>query len=275
MKRRKGLCKSQPLDRIRIRRFAENLVRNVGDDIWRRSAGQKRVRYKGEIDLITRFDCRSQRQIAAELRREFPDFGMLGEEGLCYKKDAPIRWIVDPLDGTTNFTHGLPIWSITIALEVCRNVIIGIVYDPCRKEMFSASSANGATLNGKRIRVSSVRSLGQSLLVTGFPYDIRRTRKDNLDYFGLFAKKAQAVRRLGSAALDLCYTACGRFDGYWEIKLSPWDQAAGSLILSEAGGKITNFAGEPFDIYGDEVLATNGLIHAQMQYVLRRDAFGS
>ncbi|OGC41425.1 hypothetical protein A2Y85_02590 [candidate division WOR-3 bacterium RBG_13_43_14] len=249
--------------------FIERLTKNVGDDIYRKSSAQKHVKFKSEIDLITRFDRSSQRQIVTALRREFPGFGILSEEGLCYKKDAPIRWIIDPLDGTTNFVHGLPIWSITIALEIFGNVIVGIVYDPTRREMFSAIKENGAAINGKYIRVSSVRSLDRALLVTGFPYDIRRSKKDNLNHFNQFAKKAQAVRRLGSAALDLCYTACGRFDGYWEIKLSPWDQAAGSLILKEAGGRITDFNNNKFDIYGDEVLATNGLIHKQMQKLLR------
>ncbi len=255
-------------EKINIGKSIEKLVRTVGDDIYRKSSGNKRVKFKGEVDLITKFDRSSQRQIAAFLQKEFPDFGLLSEEGLCYKENAPIRWIVDPLDGTTNFAHGLPIWSITIALEFFNNIIIGVVYDPCRREMFSAIQDNGATINGKRIRVSSVRSLNQALLVTGFPYDIRRTDQDNLEYFSRFAKKAQAVRRLGSAALDLCYTACGRFDGYWEIKLSPWDQAAGSLILKEAEGMITDFKNNEFSIYGEEVLATNGLIHTQMQKIL-------
>lgn len=255
-------------EKIRIKNRIERLVRKIGDDICRPSSGSKRVQFKGEIDLVTRFDRWSQQRLAGTLRREFPDYGILSEENLCAKQEAPIRWIVDPLDGTTNFAHGLPIWSISIALEVDGDVDVGIVYDPSRKEMFSAIRNHGATLNGKGIRVSSIKVLDRALLVTGFPYDIRKSSHDNLNHFNRFAKRAQAVRRLGSAALDLCYTACGRFDGYWEIKLSSWDQAAGSLIVSEAGGRITDFSNNRFNIYDNQVLATNGLIHREMLEVL-------
>jgi len=228
------------------------------------------VSFKGEIDLVTKFDRDAQKQIVSALSREFPDHGILSEEDINRKPASNIRWIVDPLDGTTNFAHGLPIWAISIGLEVNDEVVLGVVYDPNRDETFSALRNSGARLNGRKIRVSSARKLDRCLLVTGFPYDIRRSERNNLRQFGEFAVRARAVRRLGSAALDLCYTACGRFDGYWEMKLSPWDQAAGSLILKESGGKITDFRGRPFNIYGDEVLGTNGLIHRQMMDVLRR-----
>ncbi|MBE0432323.1 inositol monophosphatase [candidate division WOR-3 bacterium] len=249
--------------------FAARLAERVGRTIARKSGNRIHVTYKSEIDLVTQFDEQAQRMIVDHLSREYPDHGMLCEENVNTGADRPARWIVDPLDGTTNFAHGLPIWAISIALEMNGEVVLGVVHDPSRGETFSAAKGRGARLNGRRIHVSSTRELERSLLVTGFPYDIRHSRNNNLFQFGLFAVRARAVRRLGSAALDLCYTACGRFDGYWELKLSPWDQAAGSLILREAGGRITDFAGRKFSIYGDQVLATNGLIHRQMMRVLQ------
>jgi myo-inositol-1(or 4)-monophosphatase len=234
----------------------------------KKSSQKKHILYKSEVDLVTQFDRYSQDIIVSELRRKYPDFGILSEEDVCFNDQAVCRWIIDPLDGTTNFAHGLPIWAISIALEVEGKVVLGVVYQPVSNELFTAIKTRGAFKNRKRIRVSRVRKLGRALLVTGFPYDIRRSKVNNLDHFCRFAVKSQAVRRLGSAALDLCYTACGRFDGYWELKLSPWDQAAGSLILKEAGGRISDFKGNDFNIYGDQVLATNSLIHNQMMNVL-------
>lgn len=255
---------------LRSLNFAARLAQQVGDDIVRRSRRNLRISFKGEIDLVTKFDRDAQKKIVSALSREFPDHGILSEEDINRNPASSARWIIDPLDGTTNFAHGLPIWGISIGLELNDKVVLGIVYDPNRGETFSALRNAGAYLNGKKIEVSNTRKLDRSLLVTGFPYDIRRSERNNLRQFGEFAVRARAVRRLGSAALDLCYTACGRFDGYWEMKLSPWDQAAGSLILKEAGGKITDFRGRPFNIYGDEVLGTNGSIHRQMMDVLRK-----
>jgi len=249
--------------------FVVQITAKVGDYIYLTANRKKHIFYKGEVDLVTQFDTRSQHMIVDVLRKKFPNFGILSEEDINYNTDSLMKWIVDPLDGTTNFAHGLPIWAISIALEINEKIVLGVVYDPARKEMFSAIRNCGAYLNNKKIRVSKTKKLSQSLLVTGFPYDIRKSRNNNINHFNNFAVRAQAVRRLGSAALDLCYTACGRFDGYWELKLSPWDQAAGSLILKEAGGKITDFKGKEFNIYGNEVLGTNGLIHRQMMRVLK------
>jgi len=261
-------AKNPETDSKRNLTFIRELAREAGDYIRKSAHRLKRVHYKGEIDLVTQFDRKSQDLIVRQLTREFPGYGILSEENMSRDVDAPVKWIVDPLDGTTNFAHGLPIWAISIALENKGNIVLGVIYDPTRDEMFHAIKSGGAFLNGKRISVSSVNELDQALLVTGFPYDIRTAKENNLNHFSNFAVRAQAVRRLGSAALDLCYTACGRFDGYWEMKLSPWDQAAGSLILSEAGGRITDFTGRKFSIYGDEVLGTNGLVHQQMMDVL-------
>ena len=248
--------------------FVTGLVRQVGDMLCAGTGKKKRIDYKGSVDLVTQYDRRSQRCIVHALKKQFPDFGILSEEAISHRITEPVKWIVDPLDGTTNFAHGLPIWTISIALEVEQEIVLGVVYDPTRRELFHALAGRGAYLNARKISVSRIRDLDRALLITGFPYDIRISADNNLDHFADFAVRSQAVRRLGSAAMDLCYTACGRFDGYWEKKLSPWDQAAGSLILREAGGVITDFRGKPFDIYGDEVLGTNGLIHRQMMKVL-------
>ncbi len=246
------------------------IIVETGDYIYHLSNRKKRISYKGAVNLVTQFDNIAQKNIVNYLKKEFPDYGILSEENISYDTHKKIKWLLDPLDGTTNFAHNLPIWAISIGLEVETEIVLGIVYDPSRKELFSAIKGRGSFLNGKKIYVSKTKKLGKSLLVTGFPYDIRVSKENNLDYFARFCVTAQAVRRLGSAALDLCYTACGRFDGYWEIKLSPWDQAAGYLILKEAGGKITDFKGKPFDIYGKEVLGTNGYIHRQMMEVLNK-----
>ncbi|MEO0184545.1 MAG: inositol monophosphatase family protein, partial [candidate division WOR-3 bacterium] len=245
------------------------VVVDTGDHIHRLSYQRKYISYKGVVNLVTQFDKIAQKRIVTYLRKNFPDYSVLSEENFSHNTNTPMKWLLDPLDGTTNFAHNLPIWAISLALEVEGRVVLGLVYDPTRKELFSAIKGKGAFLNKKKITVSNTRNLNQSLLVTGFPYDIRESKENNLNYFARFCVRAQAVRRLGSAALDLCYTACGRFDGYWELKLSPWDQAAGSLILTEAGGEITDFKGRPFSIYGREVLGTNGLIHNQMMKILQ------
>ncbi len=256
-------------DQQRTLGFVAALARAVGDRIMK-SRRRVRVSYKGEVDLVTQYDREAQDMIVSAIEKTYPGYGVLSEEDVNTNAGCRARWIIDPLDGTTNFAHGLPIWAISIALETDKEIVLGVVHDPSRNETFSAVRKRGARLNGRVIRVSATRKLDHSLLVTGFPYDIRRSADNNLRQFAAFAVRSRAVRRLGSAALDLCYTACGRFDGYWEMKLSPWDQAAGSLIVREAGGRITDFAGKDFDIYGDQVLATNGLIHRSMMRVLSR-----
>lgn len=253
---------------LHILSFVITLVHEVGDFLYLRAGRKKKVRYKGAVDLVTQYDRQSQFMLVNRCLERFPSFGILSEENVAIAGSMPGRWIIDPLDGTTNFAHHLPIWALSIALEYDGEIVLGVVYDPTRREIFHAVKGKGAFLNNKRITVSRVRKLTRALLVTGFPYDIRESRENNLDHFGHFALCAQAVRRLGSAALDLCYTACGRFDGYWELKLSPWDQAAGSLIVLEAGGRITDFHDRAFDIYGNEVLASNGSIHRAMLRVI-------
>ena len=220
------------------------------------------------INLVTEMDRLSEAEIVSILNREFPEFGILAEESDEKKGGAPYRWILDPLDGTTNYAHGYPFFSISLALEKDGEVVWGIVYDPLREEIFMGELGKGASVNGKLLKVSATENVGSSFLCTGFPYDVRESSENNLSYFNRFTKTARAIRRDGSAALDLCYVAMGRFDGFWEVKLHPWDTAAGSLIVKEAGGQVTDFKGAPFNLNGNELLASNGLIHKDMVTVL-------
>jgi myo-inositol-1(or 4)-monophosphatase len=225
----------------------------------------KTIDYKDAIDLVTSVDRESERKIAEIIQRNFPNHSILAEEATNVEgTQNEYRWIVDPLDGTTNFAHGYPQFCVSIALECAGEVILGLVDDPIRRERFSAIRQHGATLNGKAIRTSTANELDKSLLATGFPYDQREHADFYLSYFRAFMTRCQGIRRGGSAALDLCYVACGRLDGFWELKLKPWDTAAGALIVAEAGGKLSDFAGKPFSIWGNETLATNGSIHDEM-----------
>lgn len=229
----------------------------------------REVHFKGVVDLVTNFDNESQKMLFARLSSAFPEHGFLAEEGLCEAKSSEFLWIIDPLDGTTNYAHSFPVFCVSVALARKKEVVCGVVYDPMREETFSAGRGEGAVLNGKKISVSPVGDLNESLIATGFPYDIRTSRVNNIVHFNNFLTRAQAIRRCGSAAIDLCHVACGRFDGYWELKLNPWDVAAGALIVAEAGGRVTDFQGQGLDIFGSEILATNGLIHKQMVDVLQ------
>lgn len=219
-------------------------------------------------NLVTEIDKQSEHIILTRIRERYPDHDFLGEESGAHKVPSPYRWIVDPLDGTVNYAHALPIFAVSIALEYNNEVVLGVIYDPMREELFVAERGKGATLNGERISVSKTSSLIESLLVTGFPYDVRKELDYHLRPFQEFLVKGQAIRRLGSAALDLAYVACGRFDGFWEGKLNPWDMAAGVLLVTEAGGRWTDYQGRDTTIYTPQMLATNGVIHDQMVEVL-------
>lgn len=234
----------------------------------------RKIYYKGEVDLVTDSDNNSQNIIFSHLSSNFPLHDFLAEEGLSKQQGAEFRWIIDPLDGTTNFAHGFPVFCISIALERNGVLKLGLVYDPMREEMFIAQEGEGAFLNDKKIKVSKVVELNKSLVATGFPYDLRESEENNVIHFNNFLTRVQALRRCGSAAMDLCYVACGRFDGFWELKLNPWDVAAGSLIVSEAGGKVSDFRGNSLDIYDSEILASNGLIHQQMIQILQKGKGG-
>jgi myo-inositol-1(or 4)-monophosphatase len=229
----------------------------------------REISFKGEINLVTHFDSLSQKMIYEHLSSSFPEHDFLAEEDLCKEKGSEYRWLIDPLDGTTNFAHKFPVFCVSIALESKGEIMLGVVYDPLRKEMFWAEQGGGAFLNGEKIEVSLTDDLDKSLVATGFPYDIRKSEVNNINHFNNFAIRVQAIRRCGSAAMDLCYVACGRFDGFWELKLNSWDVAAGVLMVKEAGGQISDFQNGEYSVYGLETLATNGLIHQQMVDILQ------
>lgn len=230
--------------------------------ILREGRGQVRqIRHKSAIDLVTDVDVRCEQAIRAAILSAFPDHSILGEEGGSVGGTASgLRWIVDPLDGTTNYAHGFPFFCVSIGLEVHGQLTIGVVYDPSLDELFVARHDGGATLNGVPLRCSVIDDLQQSLLATGFPYDRARFPRA-LRGFEVASRYAQAVRRAGSAALDLCYVACGRLEGYWEYEVSAWDSAAGALLVQEAGGRVTRVDGAPFEVDRGDVLSSNGLIH--------------
>jgi myo-inositol-1(or 4)-monophosphatase len=221
---------------------------------------EQTVKYKGKVDLVTEVDERAEAVIGELLRGAFPGYGMLAEEGGRRLGEGDSRWIVDPLDGTTNYAHGLPIFAVSIALERAGEVVLGVVHDPMRGETYVAERGGGATLNGEPIRVSDTDEPIRALLVTGFPYD-RSDMGTAVELFGRLTELTQGVRRLGAAALDLCYVAAGRLDAYYEKGLHAWDVAAGSLILKEAGGRITDYRGRELDLEGREIVASNGLLH--------------
>jgi myo-inositol-1(or 4)-monophosphatase len=256
-----------------IKDTAVNAARSAGLLLKEHLGKVEQVEFKGAVDLVTEMDKKAEDLIVNEIRKNFPDHGILTEESKERLTGTPYRWIIDPLDGTTNYAHGFPIFCVSIAFEQEDEVIFGVVYDPMLDELFTAEPGGGSFLNGRKIRVSGTDSLDRSLLATGFPYDVRTSRANNLDHFSRFAVKAQAIRRAGSAALDLCYVACGRFDGFWEMKLHPWDVAAGALIVKEADGKVTDFTGGGFSIHTGVCLATNGLIHGEMVEVLKMGVF--
>lgn len=223
-----------------------------------------RVEYKGEINPVTEVDRLCEQTLVRLIGEAFPDHDILTEETAFEQKGSPFRWVLDPLDGTTNYLHGYPYFAVSVGLEIDGEIRTGVAYDPIRDELFWAEKGKGAFLNGMKLAVSQTDRLGQSLLCTGFPYNVRERVDFYLSFFRQFLLKSLAVRRPGSAVLDLCYLAAGRFDGFWELELQPWDVAAGSLIVVEAGGKVTGLRGQPFSIYSREMVASNGLIHEEM-----------
>ena len=245
---------------------AANAAGEIIRENWQRP---RTIEYKGAIDLVTSVDREAERKILEILQRDFPEHSFLAEEAEAIAgRSNEYRWIIDPLDGTTNFAHGYPHMGISIALAQNDRVILGLVYDPLRRECFRGVAGQGATLNGTPIHVLKVEELDKALLATGFPYDRREHADHYLQFFKAFLTRCQGIRRVGSAALDLCYVACGRLDGFWELKLKPWDIAAGALIVAEAGGTLSDFSGQPLSIFGNETLASNGLIHPQMVGVM-------
>jgi myo-inositol-1(or 4)-monophosphatase len=222
-----------------------------------------KIEYKGEADLVTAADRASEKLIRERIRQRWPGHDILGEEEGLVDTGSEYRWYVDPLDGTTNFAHGFPVFCVSMALEYKGKRIAAVIYDPTRDEMFTAEQGSGAYLNQQRIHVSKVARLAEALVATGFPSH-KRHKNPNIYFYHQITLHTHGVRRAGSAALDLCCVACGRFDGFWEFNLNPWDTAAGVLIVEEAGGKVTNFAGGPFELNSRETLASNGLLHAAL-----------
>jgi len=228
------------------------------------------VRKKGPIDLVTPADLEAERAFRSRIGRTFPSHAVLGEEaGGATPAEGRWRWIIDPLDGTTNFAHGLALFTVSIALEVDGRLELAVVYDPVGEELFVAERGLGARLNGRTLRVSDRAVLVDSLVCTGFPYAVRDGRHRQVQVFEAFLGRSRAVRRLGSAALDLCYVAAGRFDGFWEEELHAWDVAAGALLVEEAGGQVTGYDGGALDLFARHIVATNGRIHGAMLDVIR------
>ncbi|HEX8163519.1 MAG TPA: inositol monophosphatase family protein [Pyrinomonadaceae bacterium] len=252
--------------------FAIQTARDAGRVLAEKFGRALRVSNKGDIDLVTEADLAAERLIVERIRSYHPRHAILAEEsGESARTDQPseFKWIIDPLDGTTNYAHGYPCFCVSVALEQAGEIVVGVVYDPTREELFAAERGGGATLNGRRVRVSDVEEINGAMVCTGFPYDVR-DRGDFARHFRNFIMTAQAVRRDGSAALDLAYVACGRFDGFWEEGLRPWDVAAGRLLVEEAGGRVSRYDGSEFRIYEPPILASNGLLHDAMMRVLEK-----
>lgn len=269
---------STPHGLTRIQDLLRQLVLSAGERLRRRLGKVHQIRFKSEVDLVTEMDHAAEALFCRALRRHFPDHELVSEElveasGRGFPPGpAPagrVRWIVDPLDGTTNYAHGFPHFAVSAGVEWDGLVRLGAVYNPMLDELFFGRLGRGAWRNRQRLRVSSTPSLRRALLATGFPYDLAISTRNNFVEFQYVSRHCQAVRRAGSASLDLCDVACGRFDGFWEYKLKPWDVAAASVMLAEAGGCLTDLSGERYNLYGGTFLASNGRLHASMIKTLR------
>ncbi len=249
--------------------FAIETARDAGHLLLEKFGRITTITKKGDINLVTEADLASEALIIERIKSHFPKHAILAEESgeaVVIGGDNAWKWIIDPLDGTTNYAHGYPCFAVTLALEHDGDIVVGVTFDPTRNELFAAEKRQGATLNGKAIKVSDTEELGNSLICTGFPYDIKRVNFAR--HLTTFLLNSRGVRRDGSAAIDMAYVACGRFDGFWEEGLNPWDMAAGKLLIEEAGGWVTNYDGSEFSIYRPPVCASNGRIHNQMLAVL-------
>jgi len=242
---------------------AVDIAREAGALLAQLFESPQEISYKRKSDLVTAADRRSEALIVERLRSHFPTHAVVSEEGGGQKTDSDYCWYVDPLDGTTNFAHGFPVFCVTLGLAYRGEIVAGVVYDPIRAELFTAESSAGAYLNNKRIRVSNTATLSESLLAPGFP-PFATNHDLNIQFYFRFTMLSHGIRRPGSAALDLCSVASGRFDGFWELKLNPWDKAAGSLLVTEAGGRVTDLEGKAFNVLADEVFASNGVVHDEM-----------
>ena len=241
----------------------QSIAREAGVLLMHYFRQRVKIEYKGDVDLVTVADRKSEEMILERVRALFPDHDVMGEEGSRIETGSDYKWYIDPLDGTTNFAHGFPVFCVSLAVEHRGKRVAGAIYDPTRDEMFTAELGNGAKLNGEPMHVSKTAKLAESLIATGFPSH-KRHKNPNIYFYHQLTLRSHGVRRAGSAALDLCCVASGRFDGFWEFNLNPWDTAAGVLIVEEAGGRVTDFAGGPFQISSRETLASNGTIHTEL-----------
>lgn len=259
------------MDLEQIKKTGIRAARQAGEVLNSYRGAPLNIRKKGAIDLVTAADMASEKVIIDTIRSVYPDHAILAEESGQTTGDGACQWIIDPLDGTTNFAHRLDLYAVSIAFARAGDVVVGLVLNPASGELFTAIKDKGATLNHKAIQVSQIESLSDSLIVTGFPYNAREMIASLMARFSQCLAAAQGIRRLGSAALDLCYVACGRFEGFWEQNLKPWDTAAGMLIAREAGARVTDFSDAPFQPDMKELLATNGRVHAEMLTLLARN----
>lgn len=255
-------------DLVTLLRFAENTARRAGLILKKGFGKPQKVRLKGRIDPVTEYDLASEKLILSRISKAYPGHSILSEESGARAEGSVLQWVIDPLDGTVNFAHGFPVYCVSIALQLNGQTIVGAVYDPERDEMFSAAAGMGAHLNGTRMRVSIEKSLQRALLATGFAYNVDKARRNNLGLFARMVKTAQAVRRPGSAALDLCWLAAGRIDGFWELYLHPWDTAAAILFVTEAGGQVTRLDGSPYSVFSQDILASNRHLHRPLSRAL-------
>lgn len=256
---------------IDIFNHAVDISRRAGDFIIREGSGELDIDYKGRADMVTQIDRKSEEIIVDAISGSFPEHQILGEEQTDKASKSAIKWIIDPIDGTTNFVHNHKIVAVSIGVEYKGEVIVGVVNCPFMDEIFTAIKGYGAYLNGRRIEVSKIKKMQAGLFATGFPYELNDHFYQNMKLFKSFYENSQGVRRFGSAAIDLCYVACGRFDGFWEFDLNPWDVSAGSLILQEAGGQLSSFSDQDFSIYGNEILATNSFLQEPMLKLIRKE----
>ena len=251
-----------------FKEVAVEIAKEAGIFLKQKLNSAHTINFKGDINLVTEADRISEEMITSMINRQFPDHDILAEEFTITDRGSDYRWIIDPLDGTTNYAHGYPVFCISIALERVGEIILGVIYNPMLDEMFVAERGEGAFLQGRKIHVSAAINLSESLVATGFPYDVRENSQDTLTYFNEMIPRARAIRRAGSAALDLAYLAAGRFDGFWEFGLKPWDTAAGWLIVEEAGGVVTDMSGGGYYLESPVIVASNNRIHKELMEAL-------
>lgn len=254
----------------KIKKVADELAISAGKILAEGYNKVRKITYKGRINIVTDIDEKSEKFLVQNIKKNFPAHRIIAEEGGEVKGTAEYCWYIDPLDGTSNYAHNFQFFCVSIGVEYEGKIIYGVVYAPLLNEFFWAEKNKGAYLNDKKISVSKISDINKAMLATGFPYDIKESKENNINYFTAFAKQSQAIRRVGSAALDLCYVACGRFEGFWEIKLSPWDMAAGKIIVEEAGGKVTGFDGKELNLFKEKILSSNKILYNKMLEIIKK-----